>query len=112
MLQTSLNYENTFAKLHHVKGLLLSETTRSKYTNLEGYREFAIDAIPELNNGNDKNKNNGGTSSRSGRIGYVGRVDYDYAGRYLMEFSFRYDGSSKFDKSKRWGFFCVGRLAY
>lgn len=105
MLQTSLSYENTFAKLHHVKGLLLSETTRSKYTNLEGYREFAIDAIPELNNGNDKNKNNGGTSSRSGRIGYVGRVDYDYAGRYLMEFSFRYDGSSKFDKSKRWGFF-------
>lgn len=105
MLQASMNYENTFAKLHHVKGLLLMETTKAKYHSLSGYREFAIDAIPELDNGNDKNKDNSGGSSESGRVGYVGRVDYDYAGKYLVEFSFRYDGSSKFEKSKRWGFF-------
>ena len=105
MLQASINYENTFAKLHHVKALLLTETTKQKYHDLSGYREFAIDAIPEPNNGNDKNKSSGGTSNQSGRIGYVGRIDYDYAGKYLAEFSFRYDGSSKFDKAKRWGFF-------
>jgi len=105
MLQASISYENTFAKLHHVKGLLLSETTRTKYHSLDGFREFNIDAFPEPDNGNEKNKSNGGNSSQSGRIGYVGRIDYDYAGRYLVEFSFRYDGSSKFEKSKRWGFF-------
>ena len=69
MLQASISYENTFAKLHHVKGLLLSETTVTKEHSLGGFREFAIDAIPELNNGNDKNKSNKGTSAQSGRIG-------------------------------------------
>lgn len=105
MLQGSINYENTFAKLHHIKGLFLMETTKERYHDLSGYREFVIDAIPELDNGSDKNKTNSGSSSDSGRIGYVGRVDYDYAGKYLVEFSFRYDGSSKFAKAKRWGFF-------
>lgn len=34
-----------------------------------------------------------------------GRVNYDYLGRYLAEFDFREDGSSKFRKGLRWGFF-------
>ena len=37
--------------------------------------------------------------------GYFGRINYDYAGRYLFEVSGRYDGSSRFAKSHRWGFF-------
>lgn len=105
MLQTSLHYENTFFEKHNVKGLLLIESTKAKYYDLSGYREFDIDAIPELNNGSDVNKSSSGGSTESGRIGYVGRIDYDYAGKYLMEFSFRYDGSSRFAKGKRWGFF-------
>ena len=35
----------------------------------------------------------------------VGRFNYDYKGRYLLEFAFRYDGSSKFPSHSRWGFF-------
>ncbi len=34
-----------------------------------------------------------------------GRAGYSFRNRYFAEFSFRYDGSSKFDKSNRWGFF-------
>lgn len=34
-----------------------------------------------------------------------GRVNYDYAGRYLFEANFRYDGSSRLDPSSRWGLF-------
>ena len=37
--------------------------------------------------------------------GYFGRINYDYAGRYLFEASGRYDGSSRFAKAHRWGFF-------
>ncbi|WP_240050259.1 TonB-dependent receptor, partial [Bacteroides salyersiae] len=32
-------------------------------------------------------------------------MNYDYAGKYLIEGSFRYDGSSAFAKGHRWGFF-------
>ena len=38
-------------------------------------------------------------------VGFFGRVDYDWQGRYLLECSGRYDGSSAFQKGSRWGFF-------
>lgn len=37
--------------------------------------------------------------------GYFGRINYDYAGKYLFEVSGRYDGSSRFASNHRWGFF-------
>lgn len=40
-----------------------------------------------------------------GLVGFFGRVNYAYAGRYLAEVSARYDGSSKFPSSSQWGFF-------
>ncbi len=39
------------------------------------------------------------------RLGYMGRFNYDYANKYLLEFSGRYDGSWKFPPNHRWGFF-------
>ncbi len=39
------------------------------------------------------------------RLGFMGRFNYDYAGKYLIELSGRYDGSWKFPPSHRWGFF-------
>ena len=38
-------------------------------------------------------------------LGIFGRVNYDYAGKYLLEISARYDGSSRFPAKDRWGFF-------
>ena len=37
--------------------------------------------------------------------GYFARINYDYMGRYLVELNGRYDGSSRFSKGNRWGFF-------
>lgn len=41
-----------------------------------------------------------------------GRAGYDFKSRYFAEFSFRYDGSSKFSKANRWGFFPSGSLGW
>ena len=38
-------------------------------------------------------------------LGFFARLNYDYKGRYLVELSGRYDGSSRFPKGNRWGFF-------
>ncbi len=43
--------------------------------------------------------------------GFFGRVNYDYAGKYLIEVSGRYDGTSRFAKNHRWGFFPLLRSA-
>lgn len=38
-------------------------------------------------------------------LGFFARVNYDYKGKYLVELSGRYDGSSRFPQNHRWGFF-------
>lgn len=38
-------------------------------------------------------------------LGYFGRVNYDWRGRYLLEVSGRADGTSRFARNDRWGFF-------
>ena len=47
-------------------------------------------------------------------LGYFARLNYDYDGKYLLEVSGRYDGSSRFAPGCRWGIlsFCLCRLAH
>ena len=44
-------------------------------------------------------------------MGFVGRLKYDYENRYIIEGSFRYDGSDNFAPGHRWGFFPSGAVA-
>lgn len=104
--QASLNYDNKFAD-HHVSGLLLFEESHGEGDNILAQRNFSI-PLPYLFAGNSDQQV--GTANANGitedaRQAIVGRVNYDYAGKYLAEFSFRYDGSSKFPSDSRWGFF-------
>jgi TonB-linked SusC/RagA family outer membrane protein len=46
------------------------------------------------------------------RMGWLGRLNYDYANRYLLEASARYDGSWKFPPGHRWGFFPSGSVGW
>lgn len=46
------------------------------------------------------------------RLGYIGRINYNFAQKYLLEFSARYDGSWKFPPNKRWGFFPSGSVGW
>jgi TonB-linked SusC/RagA family outer membrane protein len=46
-----------------------------------------------------------GNGSETGRISYIGRLNYGYDSKYLLDVSFRYDGSVRFAPDKRWGFF-------
>lgn len=45
-------------------------------------------------------------------LGFFGRVNYDYMGKYLLEVSARGDGSSRFAKGSRWGFFPSASLGW
>ncbi|GAB6119884.1 TonB-dependent receptor [Dysgonomonas termitidis] len=107
-----LNYDNTFAETHHVGALLLYEENYSQGYDFRASRYFEI-PIPYLFAGNSENQEGTGSGlSESALRALVGRVNYDYKGKYMAEFSFRYDGSSKFPKGKQWGFFPSVLLAY
>lgn len=109
----SINYENTFAD-HHVSGLLLFEEAHSKGDNLTASRNMSIDLL-YLFAGEDKDQigtANPNNITEYASQGLVGRFNYDYKGKYLAEFSFRYDGSSKFPSNSRWGFFPAASIGW
>jgi TonB-linked SusC/RagA family outer membrane protein len=104
-IQSSLNYERMFAKSHNVKVLLLYEVSEGQAANFGASRTNYVVPIDQIFAGPDLGKSNWGGASDDGRESYVGRVNYDYSGKYLLEYSFRYDGSAKFPPDKRWGYF-------
>lgn len=53
-----------------------------------------------------------GGNNTQARLGYMARINYDFAGKYLFELSGRYDGSWKFPPSHRWGFFPSGSIGW
>ena len=104
--QASLEYEKDFHSGHHLKALVLVEEDKSSGLAFNGSRQFSLDAVDQLYAGNTLNQQINSTEvDPAVNQGLVGRVNYDYKGKYLLEGSFREDGSSKFAVGHRWGFF-------
>lgn len=68
-------------------------------------QNFPSTAIDQLFAGDAATQTNNGSASEWGEVGYVGRLKYDYAAKYMIELNGRYDGSDYFPSSKRFGFF-------
>ncbi|OFX32002.1 MAG: hypothetical protein A2W90_07950 [Bacteroidetes bacterium GWF2_42_66] len=73
---------------------------------LKGYREtFPFPDYPVLNSGGEENQKAYGWASEWALQSFFGRLNYNYKERYLVEGNFRYDGSSRFVKGRKWGLF-------
>ncbi len=63
-----------------------------------------------------KNEGQAGTTTSAksswAMLSYLGRVTYNYMSKYYATVSFRADGSSKFNKDNRYGYFPSGSLAW
>lgn len=106
--QVSVNYNRAFGK-HNVGGLLLFENQHKVGDNFYGTRQVKLDMDEVFAGISDKQQFMQSTSSGSlydyANQALVGRVNYDYANKYIAEFAFRYEGSSRFPEDSRWGFF-------
>ena len=117
LMQLSLNYHHQFGGAHNVTALALYEESQSSGDNFSAQESFSL-GIPYLFAGNAGDINylqvgqDGGALVNLVTKSYIGRFDYDYKGRYLAEFSFREDGSSKFSPIARWGFFPAGLIGW
>ena len=104
-LQLSLNYSKEFGD-HKISALGLYEEVSTYYNYISAFRDdFISTAIPELFAGDVELWQNNGRSSESIRRGYVGRVDYDFKGKYLLQANLRVDQSYNFPKDGRTGYF-------
>lgn len=104
LLQLSLNYGNTFGD-HTVGAMVLFEEQYNSWDNFYAQREIFLDS-EYLFAGEDENQvgSMGGVGDKL-RQAFIGKFNYDYKGRYIVDFSFRYDGSSSFPSGNRWGLF-------
>ncbi|MCL6524933.1 MAG: TonB-dependent receptor [Thermoflavifilum sp.] len=113
--QTSLNYSGIFGR-HNVSGILIWETQKRKGDNLIAQRDLTL-PIPYLfagiSTGQIGMMNTGSNDLyETANLGLAGRVTYSFSDKYLAEFLFRYDGSSKFAPGKQWGFFPGGAVGW
>jgi len=68
-------------------------------------KNYISSALDELFAGGLADQSTDGGRSESGRENLFGRVSYGFMQKYLLDFNFRYDGSSNFPKGKQFGFF-------
>lgn len=105
LLSGIVMYDRTFGA-HTVGATVGIEGEKKGNDNLNAFRKYFIsDVVDQMFAGGDKDKNNGGSAWEEARLNYFGRFSYNYLERYLVEFVWRYDGSFRFPKGKRYGFF-------
>lgn len=101
----SANYDRSFGD-HNIGALFLYESLGEQDRDFSANGNDLLSAeTPFLFANNPDFATIGGGASELGRTGIVGRLNYDYAGKYLLELSFRQDKSAFFPTNSRTGFF-------
>lgn len=91
---------------HDVTLLAGYEQIDYRTNSFGAYREnFSFLDYPVLDAGSVINMRNNGTGSEWALQSVFGRINYDYNDKYLVEANLRYDGSSRFAESGRFGYF-------
>lgn len=108
-----LDYARSFGK-HNVSAMFnFQSQTRHTNASWGRGRGFGSTLAPQLDmaaeiitgRDGDGNAYTGGNATEWGTMGYVGRITYDYAGKYLLQYSGNYNASLSYSPGKRWGYF-------
>ena len=105
-LNGRLQYETTIAKNHHIGAMFVYSEEYWHTRSTGASRNDRIHpSTSEINAALTNVQSNSGSSASEGLRSYIGRLNYSAYDKYLLEFSFRLDGSSKFVKGHQYGFF-------
>jgi TonB-linked SusC/RagA family outer membrane protein len=100
-----LQYTKSIGK-HRVTLMGSHEAQESTWRVTEaGRRNFPTNEIIDLSAGGDLNQTNGGGQSHWGMESYLGRLNYNFGDRYILQANFRADGSGNFGSGNKWGYF-------
>lgn len=104
-LDVLLNYDKTFG-LHGFKAMVGWHAEKYDVRKNEEVRKnFPNNSLTDMDAGAASTQTNTGLSRELAMLSYFGRINYDYAGKYLLEANFRADASSRFAPGHRWGYF-------
>ncbi len=112
------DYEKQFNN-HYFKVIAGFQSEQYK-VNFTGARKagLIVPSLPAINTtsgilfGEKTTPDVSGGSNQWRTSGFFGRINYNYKEKYLFEANFRYDGSSRFARENRWGFFPSVSVGY
>ena len=106
-IQNILNFNKEFGGNHNVGATLIAEYESTLQNGFwaDGYDLSSEFFNQNLISGTVGSMECGGTMSDNGFISYAGRLNYNYAGKYFLQASMRYDGISKLPMANKWGLF-------
>lgn len=107
--QGQINYDKSFGK-HNISATFVNERTERRELDVWVHAVPKTNALPliqfaDMDTYNDRDWT-------EARIGYIGRISYNYANKYYLELAGREDGSWKFASDRRWGFFPSGSVGW
>lgn len=114
LVNALISYQRTINEVHDVNLLAGVEAieNNSNWFSAER-RNFTSNFPAELNFGDSGAQYANGSNPGTNRwLNYFGRINYAYGSKYIAEFVWRYQGSSKFASDTRWGFFPGVSVAY
>lgn len=111
MVENQLTYTTTIDKKHNISAVLVQSAQKEtmKTDNVTA-TDYPNDYIHTINGGTvtegESDKTQWSIAS------YLARVQYNYEGRYMLSAAIRADGSSRFGKNNRWGYFPSASAAW
>ncbi|MFP4090484.1 MAG: SusC/RagA family TonB-linked outer membrane protein, partial [Cyclobacteriaceae bacterium] len=103
LIENTLNYNKTFGQNHNLSILAGQTAQRSEFSALTGSGSgFLNNDLRAISLSNSELRDASGGGTRWALASYIGRVNYNFAEKYLFSASIRYDGSSRFGSANRW----------
>lgn len=106
-----LTYDKKLGGKHNVN-FLLGNTVNARQSEgvNAGGSDYVFDVLREVSSA--ATTTGGSSHSESRLVSFFGKAGYSYDDKYTFEFSFRADGSSRFGRNVRWGYFPAGGFTW
>lgn len=111
--QVVATYDHNFANAHSLN-LMAGYEEYSRFSESMSTKSVGMELgnFPYLDLANLKNLTPAGDASQNAYRSFFGRLMYNYKSRYYIQLNARADGSSRFHKDSRWGFFPSASLGW
>lgn len=105
-------YDKSFGS-HHITLLFGTEALKGTYNQARIVKKnLATNDLPVLSQGDNVGQISEGVKNANSMSSYIGRLNYNYADRYLLTLTLRNDGSSRFGPNNRRGYFPAASFAW
>ena len=103
-MQLAASYNNSFGQ-HSVNGQFVFEEVYSKWDNFTASRILKLNTEYLFAGEADGQTGSGDSPGDRSQRAFIGQINYDYSGKYLLTLIGRYEANSRWPKDSRWGFF-------